>query len=216
MADRFVVTRLDDVPGYADQGKPRWHMLRSTLGIESFGINAWRATEAGQMLIGEHDELGQGAGGHEELYLVLEGRATFTVDHVAVPAPAGALVYVRDPSVRRSAVAEEAGTAILALGGKPGAPFAVSPWERSAEALRYWMTEEWDLAIEVLQHQLAGDPGNGNVLYNLACAEARAGLSDDALRHLNAAVGLEERFRDLAADDSDLDAIRDDARFPKT
>ncbi len=93
MTDRFQVMRLDEVDGYADEGRPRWHMIRAMLGIESFGINAWRATEPGPAIIGDHDELGQGAGGHEELYLVLSGRATFTVDGDLVPAPAGSLVY---------------------------------------------------------------------------------------------------------------------------
>ena len=46
--------------------------------IESFGINAWTATEDGQRIIGEHDEAGEGATGHEELYVVLDGAATFT------------------------------------------------------------------------------------------------------------------------------------------
>ena len=51
MTDRFQVMRLDEVDGYADEGRPRWHMIRAVLGIESFGINAWRATEAGS---GDH------------------------------------------------------------------------------------------------------------------------------------------------------------------
>jgi tetratricopeptide (TPR) repeat protein len=216
VSERFVIRRLGDIEGYAEPGRPQWHMLRSVLGIESFGINAWRATAAGQTVIGEHDELGQGAGGHEELYLVLSGQATFTVDGVDAAAPAGSLVLVRDPAVRRSAVADEEGTVILVVGGKPGEPFRVSPWERSAEALRYWTTGEWERAIAVLQHQLAEDPANANVLYNLACAESRAGRTDDALRHLNAAVGLEARFAELAATDGDLDPIREDARFPST
>ena len=80
MTDSFQVMRLDEVEGYAEEGRPRWHMIRSVFGIESFGINAWRATEVGQQIIGEHDELGGGAGGHEELYFVLSGRATFTID----------------------------------------------------------------------------------------------------------------------------------------
>ena len=58
MTERYRVMRLDEVDGYADEGRPRWHMIRAMLGIESFGINAWRATEAGQVIIGEHDELG--------------------------------------------------------------------------------------------------------------------------------------------------------------
>jgi tetratricopeptide (TPR) repeat protein len=212
--DRFRVLRLDEVDGYADEGKPRWHMIRTMLGIESFGINAWRATEAGQEIIGEHDELGEGAGGHEELYLVLGGRATFTIDGERVAAPEGSLVYLRDPGVRRSAVADEAATTILAIGGRPGSAFTISPWERSAEALRFWTTEEWDRAIDVLSAQLGEDPGNANVLYNLACAECRGGRPEDALKHLAEAVELEPRFRKNAQGDPDLAAIREDERFP--
>ena len=214
MTDRFRVLRLDEVDGYADEGRPRWHMIRAMLGIESFGINAWRATQAGQALIGEHDELGQGAGGHEELYLVLSGRATFTLDGELVPAPAGSLVYVKDPRTRRSAVADEAATTILAIGGRPGAPFSVSPWERSAEALRFWTTEEWGRAIAVLEGQLAEDPANANLLYNLACAESRNGDRAAALAHVREAIELEPRFRELAQTDSDLDGIRDEHGFP--
>ena len=216
MTERFRVMRLDEVDGYADEGRPRWHMIRAMLGIESFGINAWRATEAGQAIIGEHDELGAGAGGHEELYFVVSGRATFTVDGELVAAPEGSLVYIRDPQTRRSAIADEAATTILVIGGRPGAPFTVSPWERSAEALRFWTTGEWDRAIEVLEAQLAEDPGNANVLYNLACAESRGGHHDAALDHLARSIDLEPSFAALARDDADLDAIQGDDRFPRS
>jgi len=214
VTDRYRVLRLDEVEGYAEEGRPRWHMIRSMLGIESFGINAWRATEAGQAIIGDHDEVGPGAGGHEELYLVLAGRATFTMDGEAVSAPAGSIVFVKDPHVRRSAVADEAATEILVIGGRPGVPFTVSPWERSAEALRLWSTGEWDKAIDLLRTQLEQDPLNANVLYNLACAESRGGDPDDALDHLRRAVDLEPRFAELARDDSDLEGLRGDSRFP--
>ncbi len=213
-AERFRVMRLDEVDGYADEGRPRWHMIRTMLGIESFGINAWRATAAGQEIIGEHDELGEGAGRHEELYLVLAGRATFTIDGERVAAPSGSLVYVKDPGARRSAVADEASTTILVVGGRPGTGFTVSPWERSAEALRFWTSEEWDRAIEVLSGQLAADPDNANVLYNLACAESRGGRTGDALDHLLLAVALEPRFVTNAQSDPDLAAIRGEERFP--
>ncbi len=206
--------RLDEVDGYAEEGRPRWHMIRTMLGIESFGINAWRATAAGQEIIGEHDELGDGAGRHEELYLVLAGRATFTIDGERIAAPSGSLVYLKHPGARRSAVADEASTTILVVGGRPGSAFSVSPWERSAEALRFWTTQEWDRAIEVLSAQLAENPGNANVLYNLACAESRGGRPDDALGHLLLAVSLEPRFGTSARSDPDLAAIRDDPRFP--
>jgi tetratricopeptide (TPR) repeat protein len=214
VTERFRILRLDEVDGYADEGRPRWHMIRTMLGIESFGINAWRATEAGQEIIGEHDELGEGAGGHEELYLVLGGRATFTIDGERLAAPSGSLVYVKDPGVRRSAVADEAATTILVIGGRPGSAFTVSPWERSAEALRFWTTGEWERAIDVLSVQLEEDPGNANVLYNLACAECRDGRLADAIGHLLGAVELDPRFAKNAQDDPDLAEIRGDSRFP--
>jgi tetratricopeptide (TPR) repeat protein len=214
MTERSQVMRLDEIEGYADEGRPRWHMIRTMLGIESFGINAWRATAAGQVIIGEHDELGEGAGKHEELYLVLSGRATFTLDGELLAASAGSLVFVKEPQIRRSAVADEAGTTVLVIGGRPGAAFSVSPWERSAEALRFWTTGEWDRAIEVLKAQLAEDPANANVLYNLACAESRGGYLEPAIYHIQEAVALAPRFAAMAQGDADLEAIRGDARFP--
>lgn len=214
MSDRWRVLPLADVEGYAEEGKPRWHMIRSMLGIRSFGVNAWRATEAGQQIIGEHDELGPGAGAHEELYLVLSGHATFTLDDERVAAPAGSLVYVREPATKRSAVADAVGTEILVVGGRPGAAFSVSPWERSAEALRFWSTGEWEQAIEILKAQLAQDPLNANVFYNLACAESRGGHAGAAIEHLRRAIDLQPQFAELARGDADLEGIRADPRFP--
>jgi tetratricopeptide (TPR) repeat protein len=210
----FQLLRLDEIDGYAEDGRPRWHMIRSVLGIESFGINAWRATTAGQEIIGDHDELGSGAGGHEELYFVVSGRATFTIDGERVDAPAGSILFVKDPATRRGAIADEASTEILVIGGRPGTAFSVSPWERSAEALRCWTTGDWDRAIEILTAQLAEDPANANVLYNLACAECRSGRDGAAIDHLTRAVELVPRFAELARTDGDLDAIRGDVRFP--
>jgi tetratricopeptide (TPR) repeat protein len=211
---RVVSVHLSDVEGYSDEGRPKWHMVRSSLGIESFGINAWRATEAGQDLIGEHDELSDGAAGHEELYLVHSGSATFTVDGEAIPAPAGTIVYVRDPAVKRKAVADEPDTVVLVVGGVPGQAFAVSSWERAGQALRYWTTQEWDKAIAALEQQHADDPESAGVLYNLACAESRGGRVDAALEHLASAIELRPGFAENAQSDVDFDPIRADARFP--
>lgn len=214
MTQRWEAIAVDAIDGYSDEGRPRWHMIRAVLGVDAFGVNAWRATEAGQELIGEHDELGQGAGGHEELYVVLTGYATFSVDGETVEAPAQTVVFVKDPSVRRSATARDEGTTILVVGAKPGEPFAVSDWERSAEALRYWSTQEWETAIEVLRRQHEQQPRSASILYNLACAEARAGRRDEALGHLTVAITLEPRFRESAPTDPDLESIRDDPHFP--
>ena len=67
----------------------------------------------------EHDETGGGAGGHEEVYAVIAGRAKFTIAGDEIDAGPGTLVFVRDPGARRLAVAAADGTTILALGGTP-------------------------------------------------------------------------------------------------
>jgi hypothetical protein len=51
------------------------------------------------------------------------------VDGQSVDAPAGTLVYVADPRLVRSAVAEEPGTVVLCAGAEPGAAFEPSEWE---------------------------------------------------------------------------------------
>jgi tetratricopeptide (TPR) repeat protein len=208
------VARLTDIEGYSDEGNPTWRPIRSALGVLAFGINAWEATAAGQQLIGEHDEVGLGAGGHEELYLVTAGRARFTVDGTEYDAPAGTVVFVPDPNARRAAVAEVEGTVVVAVGGRRGEAFSVSPWERSAEALRFWKTGEWDRAIEALSAELTERPDSAGTLYNLACAEARAGRREDALFHLRRALELDDRFREHAQGDPDLESLRGDERFP--
>jgi len=214
MSETTRVARLDDIEGYSDEGRPTWRPIRSALGVQAFGVNAWESTAAEQQLIGEHDEIGPGAGGHEELYLVTTGRARFTVDGREIDAPAGTIVFVSDPTSKRAAVADEPGTTILAIGARAGAPFEVSPWERSAEALRFWKTGEWERAIEVLAGELSDRPDSAGTLYNLACAEARAGRAEDALFHLRRALELDERFRETAVGDPDFESIRSDPRFP--
>jgi len=213
MSERYEVTSLDRLANDAIAGQARWHTIRSTLGIASFGINAWTATEDAQQIIGEHDEANEGATGHEELYVVLGGDATFTLDGEVVDAPQGTVVHVPDPAVKRGATGTR-GTTILVVGAKPGEPFTPSGWERSAEALRFWPTEEWDRAIEVLEGHLAETPDHPGTQYNLACAHARNGDSEVALDHLERAVELRPQFAEAAQTDDDLASLRDDPRFP--
>jgi quercetin dioxygenase-like cupin family protein len=211
MSERYAVTSLDELGTPPIPGQARWHTIRRTLGIGAFGINAWTATDDDQQIIGEHDEAS--GEGHEELYLVLSGHATFTLDGDEVDAPEGTLVHVPDPAAKRAAVGQ-AGTTILVVGAKPGVVFTPSGWERSAEALQFWPTEEWDKAVEVLEGHLAETPDHAGTHYNLACAHARAGRPDVALDYLLKAVELQGSFADYAAKDDDFASIRDDPRFP--
>jgi hypothetical protein len=125
------VLRLDDVEPTRLYGT-LWKPIRSTLGIRAFGINAYVAERAGDRLFNEHDETETLAGNqrHQELYIVLAGRATFTVDGEDVDAPAGTLVFVDDPASRRGAVAAEAPTTVLAIGAPLGEGYRPPPWEK--------------------------------------------------------------------------------------
>jgi hypothetical protein len=115
-----------------DDGEPAaWRPLRHHFGIRAFGVNSWTASEAGQEIVEKHDELqANGVAGHEELYMITAGRAVFTVDGSRVEAPAGTLVFVADPALVRSAVAEEPGTTVLCIGGWADRAFEPSEWEQ--------------------------------------------------------------------------------------
>jgi len=102
VSDRFSVVTLDALVPFETEGQARWHTIRRTLDIRAFGMNAWSATEDGQQVIGEHDEVDGEQ--HEEVYVVVSGHATFTLDGDSFDAPAGTLVHVPDPAVKRGAV----------------------------------------------------------------------------------------------------------------
>jgi len=187
--------------------------VRLHFGINSFGINAYSA-RAGERVIEEHDELGHGAGRHEELYFVATGHAMFELGEEEVDAPAGTVVFVRDPAVRRGAVAKEVDTTVLVVGGVPGHAFEPSPWEAWLAAKPLLDAGQPDRGAALFLQALERHPGNSNVLYNLACFESLAGRPDDALAHLTEAIALDPRMREWARTDEDFAAIRDDPRFP--
>ena len=211
-ASPFEVARLDDLDRFEDDFTTV--PIRIPLGIGSFGINAYSAREAGGLVIEAHDELGSGAGRHEELYLVVSGAADFTLDGRDVPAERGTLVFVRDPAVRRKAVAREPDTTVLVVGGVPGQPFTPSPWESWLAALPHYRRGDHARAVEVMRAALDAYPGNPNVLYNLACVEALAGERAGAIDHLRRAIEANPAAREWALADDDFVPIRDDPAFP--
>lgn len=209
----FEVARLDELDRIP--GEFETIPIRIPLGIRAFGVNAYSSPTAGGRVIEEHDELGDGAGRHEELYLVLSGRARFTLNGEVVDAPSGTLLFVREPAVRREAVAEEPGTTVLVVGATPGRPFEPSPWEAWLGAYPYYQRKEYGRALEIMRAALADHPGNPNVLYNLACMESLSGEREAALEHLNAALQADPSRLEWARSDSDFDSIRDDPGFPR-
>ncbi len=124
--DGYTRVTLADLPSLPRPGARRWSPVRHALGIDAFGVNAYTAPFSGGEVIDAHDESDSR---HEELYVVLSGAATFTVDGDTFEAPAGTLVLVRDPDLVREAIATQAQTTVLCVGSVPGAAFEPRPWE---------------------------------------------------------------------------------------
>jgi quercetin dioxygenase-like cupin family protein len=206
----YSVARLDDIPK-----RDSWIPVRDHLGIGAFGVNAFRADEAGGTVISEHTEL---MAKHEELYVVVAGHATFTIGGEEVDAPSGTLVFVSDPETRRGAVAREAGTIVLVVGGKPGEPFRVSPWEESwresGDAMALYREGRYAEAADVLREAVERFPESGGLYYNLACFDSMAGAGAETVAaELARSIELYPSFRDYAREDSDFDPVREDPAF---
>jgi len=94
---RYAVAHLDNLDSFPVAHGLEWHPIRRRFGIRSFGVNAYTAEKPGDWVVEEHKE----GSGHEELYLVVRGRARFTLDGEERDAPAGTIVFLPDASVPR-------------------------------------------------------------------------------------------------------------------
>jgi tetratricopeptide (TPR) repeat protein len=210
MNDRgWDVAPLEQIEGPRARHGYDWHPVRRHFGIRSFGANANVARAAGDVVVDEHDEVG-GDGGQEELYVVLRGRALFVLDGEEVEVPAGSFLFARDPAVKRGATALEAGTAVFAVGGRPGEAFTPSSWEHARFAVELSERGDDEGAVRVMEEALAERPDHAGNLYNLACFESLAGRRKDALAHLRSAIELDAHYREYARDDEDLAPLRGD------
>jgi mannose-6-phosphate isomerase-like protein (cupin superfamily) len=181
--------------------------VRHHLGISAFGTNAWTAAKEGDRLMPEHEE----DEGSEELYVVLRGRARFEIDGDTVDASEGTFVFV-PPETNRTAFAQEAGTTVLAIGSNVGQPYEPRGWEVWAEFHPAYEAGDYAAVIDRAREPLEAS-GYPLPLYNLACCEALAGRKDDAIAHLRVAFEGRPNLRDLAKEDTDLDALREEPAF---
>ena len=202
---KMRVARLDDI-----ERRGRMIPVREQLGIHAFGVNAFTPNEDGT-LINDHDEAGSR---QEELYVVLEGKATFEVDGETFDAPAGTLVSV-PPESRRKATGEGV---VLALGGTTGEAYQSLDWGEAwsfqSESMAAYGEERYGDAFETVRRGLEQVPDSPGLNYNYACFAALNGeTGDDVYYHLKKAVELFPPFREQARGDGDLVAVRDDPRF---
>lgn len=128
MASKYVLADIDSVESFGGE-KPEdsvWKPLRAKLGIEAFGINAFVGRETGARVIEDHTEEGSA---HQELYVVLNGKARFELDGENVEAKSGSFVFIADPAVKRTAFALEPSTSVLAIGAAKDQVFTPSSWD---------------------------------------------------------------------------------------
>jgi hypothetical protein len=202
---KMQVARLDDI-----ERRGRSIPVREHLGIHAFGVNAYTPGEDGT-LINEHDEAGSG---QEELYVVLDGNATFEVDGETFDAPAGTFVSVR-PESRRKATGE--GT-VLALGATPGEVYQAMDWGEAwrfhTESMTAYGEQRYGDALEAVRNGLEQVPDHAGLHYNYACFASLTGdTADDTFGHLQRSVELFPPFREQARRDDDFASVREDPRF---
>ena len=205
----YAVAHLDEIEEFADAGC-HYLPIRHHLGITAFGVTAWTAHAAGDLVINEHDEDDPTA--DEELFLVLRGHAVFDLDGNQVDAPTGTLVFA-PPRTKRSAAAKQAGTTIIALEGTPGKAYEARGWELWAPLAPLYEAGDYAEVADRLAALVAANPQYPMLFYNLACCESLSGRTSDALVHLQRAIEMSEEFRGSAKDDSDMDPIRKETAF---
>ena len=204
----YAVARLDEIDALPD-GRYRYRPVRHHLGIQSFGATAWVGAAAGDPIINEYDEDSEPA---EELFVVVSGCAIFELEGERVEATRGTLVFTPQ-GTRRTAVAAEPATTILAFDGTPGKAYDASGWELWAPLWPLYDKGEHDELRAQLEDLIAANPQYPMLVYNLACSESLSGRTSDAIDHLRRAVGASEKLRADARSDSDFDPIRDEPSF---
>ncbi|HEY5294944.1 MAG TPA: cupin domain-containing protein [Gaiellaceae bacterium] len=205
----YQIVALADLDRIESAGNRVLRPLRHALGVTAFGVNAYTGDEPGDVVVEQHREID----GAEELYVVVSGRATFTLDGEMFDAPTGTLVHA-PPGLERVAVAAEAGTTVLAVGADIGKAFTPSGWESFMLANAYRQRGELAAGRALIAAGLASAPSNWASHYNAACFESLAGDVDAALVHVRQALALDAaHVRKLAPTDSDLDSLRTDQRF---
>jgi hypothetical protein len=204
--------RLDEIePIAVVRDTLLWRPIRRTLDIGAFGINAYAAPNAGDDVVEEHDE---STLGHEEVYIVLSGRATFRLGQETLDAPAGTIVFVRDPSVVRHARAEEQDTQVLAVGGPRDDVYEPSAWEDFFAATRHRTAGDYEAYLAELEEALVRRPDHPAILYNVARAEVLVDRLDEAVVHLRRALELRPEWEELATEDEDFEALRERVDWP--
>jgi quercetin dioxygenase-like cupin family protein len=174
-------------------GQLQWKPVRHALGVDAFGVNAYHGASTGDLVVEEHEDP------HQELYLVVRGRARFRAGGDEFDAPAGSFVLF-EPGEHRVGYAAEPDTVVVAVGAE-AERFEPSAWEyafRSKGLLDLGRSEE---ARAAAAEGLELYPSRPDLLYALACIEAKAGNKAAALERLGEAATQHREVLDWAREE---------------
>lgn len=121
----WQIADVNEIPPVKDDWPATWKSVRHHFGITGFGVNAV-TKDAGNVLIPEHTEE---QSGQQELYFVHAGEVKATLDGEVLTVPAGSFVHC-GPDTKRKFEAAVSPTTLIVVGGTPGKPYAVGPWEQ--------------------------------------------------------------------------------------
>ena len=114
MAGDYTIKHIDELEEMEGSGGATWRLARRTLGAKAFGFNVVDLAPGGELPAHDESESGQ-----EEVFVVLEGRATLVAD--GDEADAGPGTFIRyGPEVRRTVRNDSDADVRLLLIGVPG------------------------------------------------------------------------------------------------
>jgi quercetin dioxygenase-like cupin family protein len=123
MAEGYTIKSVEEFEEMEGSGGATWRLARKAVGAESFGFNVVDIAPGGQ--IPEHDHTGDN---QEEVFIILDGRATIVAGDDEHDAPAG--TYCRyTPEIRRTIRNDSEGNVRALLIGVPvESGYQQMPW----------------------------------------------------------------------------------------
>ena len=122
---------------------------------------------------------------------------------------AGGDARLRRARREATAFAEEDGTTVVVVGGKPGKAYEVLGFEVWAPFNLLYEAGDYAEAADRARGVIEAHPEAVGAFFYLACCEALAGRADDAARHLRYALEAVGAAAGPRRRNSDLDSIRD-------
>lgn len=122
MSSNSVMHR-DEFERMAGSGGCTWILARRALGTSAFGYNLVEIEPGGALP--EHDEAGSG---QVEVYFVLEGEATVSIDGAEIAAPAGTFASIEPGSARTLMNRSDTPVTALLIGVVPNEGYTPPGW----------------------------------------------------------------------------------------